>query len=268
MANTASAPGKIILSGEYAVLFGKQGLAIPAPLRVAVRYSAEPRDNLVIDWEGPADWQAYIQDIVAHCHVDHGTLRMNNDLPLGKGMGSSTAFLIAICRCLLGKDCHDQALKIEDALNPGHSGLDFAVIWHEQPTLYRKGTEPQLADIPLELPGAVLIDTGAPGEQTPELVAWVKDHEAELIKPLETIGHCTEQIMAGADIREIIPIHHQAQVALGVVPEPVQTLIKKIEQKGGVAKVIGAGSRTGSAGMVLAVDITPDDSPEFPTLSL
>jgi mevalonate kinase len=42
-------------------------------------------------------------------------------------------------------------------------------------------------------------------------------------------------------------------VKLGVVPETVQKLIENIEKTGGVAKVIGAGGRTGGAGIVLAL---------------
>ncbi len=59
--------------------------------------------------------------------------------------------------------------------------------------------------------------------------------------------------MQGEPLRDVMREHSRAQVTLGVVPPEVQELIAAIEDVGGSAKVIGAGSRTGGAGMVLAV---------------
>src|SRR3989344_2135204 len=147
MKKTASACSKIILSGEYAVVFGYPGIAIPAPLRVTVTFEENPELNdIILDWNGDEEWRAYVQEIIDCCialgSVPPGTLTIENDIPLNKGMGSSTAFVIAIAKCLLGNDCKREALQIEDALNPGNSGIDFAVIWNEKPILFRKGADP------------------------------------------------------------------------------------------------------------------------------
>jgi mevalonate kinase len=170
-------------------------------------------------------------------------------------MGSSTAVVIAICRCLLGDDRRDDALAIEDIVNPGHSGLDFSVIWMNTPVSFKKGTTPQPVTLDLAfLKRSSLIDTGKPHETTAELVAWMRSRETEVKPHLEMIGRCTERLLAGEDPMGVIRDHHRAQVGLGVVTPEAQRIIADMEKSGGAAKVLGAGARTGGGGMILALN--------------
>ncbi len=259
--NTSSACGKIILTGEYAVVFGYPGIAVPAPQKVTVTFEEDASLNdIEVQWsEGSDLWSEYVQDIINYCitlsSIPPGTLTIENEIPLNKGMGSSTAFVIAICKALLGEDCEEETKAIEDALNPGHSGIDFTVIWNEKPILFRKGQPYQLIDILVSdlLKNAEFIDTGTPDQKTPELVAWVTERKDELRDVLAEIGTCTDRLAAGEDIKTVIRDHHQAQCSLGVVIDKAKELITKIEQEGGAAKVLGAGSRTGGCGMVLSL---------------
>lgn len=259
MSRTSFAPGKIILSGEYAVLFGYQGLAVPSSPGVQAVFEEDAvSGGIDIDWKGGEMWQPYLEKIVGLCQKKNpelsGTLRIHTDLPLGKGMGSSTALIVAVTRVLLAEDSRVAALEIEDALNPGHSGLDFAVIWENAPVLFTKGIDPQRIDVsPGLLRGAILVDTGFPGESTTELVAWMRSREHEIKEPLEVIGTCTRRLAQGEPLPLVMREHNKAQTALGVVPPEVRDMIAAIEQIDGAAKVIGAGSRTGGAGMVLAL---------------
>ena len=90
---------------------------------------------------------------------------------------------------------------------------------------------------------------------TPELVAWVKDRslETEILASLEEIGRCSDRLIAGEDLQEILRDHHKAQVALGVVPAEAKKRIEEIESTGGAAKILGAGARTGGGGMILSL---------------
>ncbi len=280
----SSAHGKIILTGEYAVLFGKRGIAVPSKEFVTITWASDssmPKPNVV--WEN-ADpmWRKYVERILElldlHTGKLKGTLVVNCGIPLGKGMGSSTALVIAICRCLLGPDSAKIALSIEDQINPGHSGIDFAVIWENKPILYSQGKEPQIIDLPKDLlKNARLIDTGKPNEMTQELVTWMKTRVenpllrveekrkkgagflpadskgGEMHDAINIIGNCTERLLKGESLHAVIRDHHKAQAALGVVPEATQKIIADIELQGGAAKVIGAGARTGGGGMVLII---------------
>lgn len=259
---TASACGKIILSGEYAVLFGHPGIALPSKERVTVTWIDDPNEaKPVIVWkniEAHPAWNAYAEEILKHIAARsdalHGVLEIETDIPLGKGMGSSTALIVATSRCFFGPTCAKTARSIEDAMNPGHSGIDFSVIMEEAPIYYKKNEMPGTVTLPADLlKNCRLIDTGTPNEPTKELVAWVKSREAKLKDALDVIGGCTERILKGEDLKTVMRDHHRAQVTLGVVPETTQAVIREIEAKGGAAKVIGAGGRTGGGGMVLAL---------------
>ena len=256
---TSFAPGKIILSGEYGVLFGRAGIAVPSRLGVRATFDKDPvLGRTEIRWEGNEQWLPYVERIVGACKEKKsdlgGRLTVKSDVPVGKGMGSSTALIIAVARALLGEDSREAAAKIEDTLNPGHSGFDFAAIWENAPILFSTSAGARRTDLSRELlQRAILIDTGLPGESTTELVAWMRGREAEIRGSLDTIGDCTGRLMQGEPLGIVMRDHHKAQVALGVVPAGVQELIADIEKVGGTAKVIGAGSRAGGAGMVLAL---------------
>lgn len=259
---TASACGKIILSGEYAVLFGYPGLALPSKERITVTWVDDPKQKTpAIVWkniETHRAWDTYVEEILKELAPRtkdlHGTLEISSDIPLGKGMGSSTALIIAMCRCFLGPTCGKMARSIEDVMNPGHSGIDFAVIMEEAPILYKKNEMPAMISLPANLlNNCRLIDTGTPNEPTKELVAWVKSREGELKDALSVIGGCADRILKGEDLKTVLRDHHRAQVKLGVVPEAAQAVINAAEGSGGAAKVIGAGGRTGGGGMVLVL---------------
>lgn len=260
---SAAAPGKIILTGEHAVVCGYPGIAVPATVSTRVSLTADS-PALGIFFEGMTvteKAEPFVRKVIGLCEEAlgkpvTGSLKIQNTIPLGKGMGSSTALVIAVCRCLLGSDCEKRAKEIEDTVNPGNSGLDFTVIWHSRPVLFRKGQPPTFITLPADvLENATLIDTGTPNETTPELVAWVQSRKEELAEPLETIGRCTERLLAGENLRTILPDHHRAQVALGVVTAEAQQLIADMEKAGGAAKVLGAGGRSGGCGMVLKLPL-------------
>ncbi len=272
MSSTASAPGKIILSGEYAVVFGKRGIAVPSKESVTVTWTKDATLlKPTILWEGiETPWIEYVESILGYLQTHTGpltgTLSILCDIPLGKGMGSSTALVIAISRCLLGASCKKEARALEDAMNFGHSGIDFAVIWENAPILYSRDKEPEIIDLPKDiLMHAKLIDSGRPNETTTELVAWMKNRYPAAGTPrpgseemitydaIQVIGNCTERLLKGEPLHTVMRDHHKAQVALGIVPDSTRKIIDQCESEGGSAKVIGAGGRTGGGGMVLAI---------------
>ncbi|PIR48631.1 hypothetical protein COU80_02890 [Candidatus Peregrinibacteria bacterium CG10_big_fil_rev_8_21_14_0_10_55_24] len=267
MSTEGSAPGKFILSGEYAVVFGWPGIAIPAPLTLRATFNEDRTcggiDVVWEDSERSAQWDAYLLDIlhaVAQCKgmIFQGKLVIENKIPLRKGMGSSTALVVAVSRCFLGKECKKEALSIEQRMNPQGSGIDFAVIWEERPLLFRREREPQPIELPKNLlKDALLIDTGTPNETTGELVEWIRENQEDCADALATIGACTQMLLDGTDLPTVLKEHHRAQVTLGVVPYEVQELAAEIEAAGGAAKVLGAGARTGGGGMVLATGDNP-----------
>ncbi len=247
-------------------LAGKRGLAIPSSAELEAIFEEDKTlDGLQVDWHAAdASWKRYLGGIIQGCAESRGDafrgrLWIKNALPLGKGMGSSTALVVAVCRALLGKDCEGVARHVEDVMNPGQSGMDFAVIWRAGPVIFRKGEEPVDFPIPIPLPHPVLVDTGSPDQSTPELVAWLTKRKDERVvqDALEAIGRCTDRLLEDEPAIMVFPDHHAAQLALGVVPPKTAELVAAIQKAGGAAKVIGAGARTGGGGMVLAIHPAP-----------
>jgi mevalonate kinase len=184
-----------------------------------------------------------------------GKLTIRNTLPLGKGMGSSTAIVVALARCFLGGNCKDEALAIENIINRGHSGIDFAAIWEERPILIKNGRY-EFTELPKQLRHGYLVDTGSPVEPTSIIIERLDKRsrrEESLLESVETIGNCTERLLSGEDPHTVFPDHHKGQVDLGVVPPRVRSLIEKIQQSGGAAKATRSGGNTGGGGMVFAV---------------
>lgn len=250
------ASGKIILSGEYAVVFGYPGIAIPTTLGVEAVFEDEKGyPSIEVKCGEPS--LEYAMRIVRRLEDDAeggGTLTLSSNLPFGKGMGSSTSFVVAITQALFGKKSREKAEMLEKEINPNASGIDFETIWRNTPLLFKKGAPPKkinLSDALLR--GAFLIDTGLPNQSTSEMVAWAREQEKEIEEPLRRIARCTERLLSGEALEGVMRDHHKAQVALGVVPPVVRAVIAEIESSGGAAKVVGAGARTGGAGMVLAL---------------
>jgi mevalonate kinase len=259
----AHASGKIILSGNNSNSFGKRALAVPVDMHITATWDTDAsHEDLSVIWTGQGEDGVWINTVrkitkLIEAQVGHlsGKLSILNTLPLGKGMGSSTAIVVALARCFLGNNCRDEALAIEDIVNKGHSCIDFAAIWERRPILITAGRY-EFVELPKRLQYGFLVDTGRPIEPTSVIIQRLKlrvPKERILMDSLETIGNCTERLLAGEDPLTVFPDHHRGQVSLGLVPSRVRSLIEKIEQSGGAAKATRSGGETGGVGMVFAV---------------
>ena len=254
--------GKIIVSGNISNSFGKRALAVPVDLHITAIYTSDnTQTRLRITWAGEKEdgvWLTTVGKIVrlieAQAGPLFGRLTIHHTLPLGKGMGSSTAIVVALARCFLGKNCKQEALAIEDIINKGHSGIDFAAIWEERPILIKNGRY-EFTDLPRQLQRGFLVDTGTPVEPTSIILQKVKERSASktVRYSLQAIGDCTERLLSGEDPLTVFPDHHRGQVNLGVIPPRVRKLIELIERSGGAAKAARSGGGTGGVGMVFAV---------------
>lgn len=160
---SASAPGKIILCGEHAVVYGRPAIAIPITQvqATATVESAPPGAGLILSApdlgrtvrlvDAPADdpLAAISRATLAHLRAPapDATLIVRATIPLASGMGSSAAVSAACARALalyLGAPLDAATLsalvyEVEKLHHGTPSGIDNTVIAYEQPVYFVRG---------------------------------------------------------------------------------------------------------------------------------
>jgi mevalonate kinase len=296
------APGKIILSGEHAVVHGCPALvtAVDRYVTCSLWEAGANRFHIELPALGQERHLTFLQlerlrtgaeeryehflagelaiqqvlkdpvDLLA-CAAAGGAgpsspglrIRIDSDVPLGAGMGSSAAALAAILQAVsvyrntpaTGEQLFEQSMALE-RLQHGHpSGVDPAVCVYGGLLWFQQGQRTPLDEIP---PAGRLIFTGTPESTTGECVEDVRQRlEGHPIwKQFEAVTQDMRvHLKSGheAGWRAAVKTNHALLVRIGVVPKAVETFIADLEATGGAAKVCGAGSIRGDAGgMVMA----------------
>ena len=133
-----SAPGKVILLGEHAVVFGQPAIAVAIDLRI--RSEVHPASTFTMnDSELSGATHPYIHDAIRAQWSD-GPLAVEteSDLPSGSGMGSSAAVTVGVLAALRllqrkgvdEKEIAMQAFEIESAVQGRASPIDTSVSAH------------------------------------------------------------------------------------------------------------------------------------------
>lgn len=197
-------------------------------------------------------------------------LEVASRIPTGSGFGSSAALAVAVTGGYLAwrgrparpEDLEGLALQVERRQHGTPSGVDAAtslrggLVWAE-----RRG-EGALEFHGLTAPRRHLrrfriFDTGTPAESTGAVVAAVRERVAadpggwgELLRDMgRTTRRFRDALLEGSEAAVVVDLVRSfegALEALGVVPERVRLLARKIEGRGGAAKISGAGALSGA----------------------
>lgn len=223
-------------------------------------------------------------------------LRVESDLPVGRGFGSSAAVAVAVVSAYLAfrgiepspVEVEAVALEAERRQHGLPSGVDGAtavhggVIWAEGGG-EKEGLRVRPLSAKLSLLREVRVyDTGEPAEETGEVVAAVRERvdgePGRFSRILDAMGEAVEELRDALEAeppdprRPLEPIRRfQAHLEeLGVVPGPLREAVRRIEERGGAAKISGAGSldRAGArgAGPLLVYHPDPARIAEWPEL--
>ena len=274
---TAAAPGKIILFGEHAVVYGQPAVAVPVH-QVCARATlqAEPRkaagdirilapaihlDSTLQDLPCDDPLVIAIQSVQETLHIAQlpaFTLRIQSTIPVASGLGSGAAVSVALIRALsafLGQPLPDDtvnalAYTVEKRHHLNPSGVDNTVITYAKPIYFVRGQPLELLNVaePLTF---VIGDSGIQS-RTADVVAGVRSRwqadPAAYEALFARIGQLTRQ--ARAQIETGSPTHlgewmdenHHCLQAMGVSCPELNRLVLAARAAGAQgAKLSGGG---------------------------
>lgn len=275
-----SAPGKIILSGEHAVVYGYPEVLSAIDRRLSVEVEETGSGLDVQPVEGKPLVEYAIEIIKKQLNVSglkNLKIRIDSQIPIGSGLGSSAAFAVAITAAFFEflklprslKKINEIAYEIEKKQHGTPSGGDNTVSVYGGFLLYRKETEVFKVFSPLKtkvFPSIFLINSGKPEEGTGEMIEIVKDfvlnfpREAEKVfREIEQITRSFLRFLSGEEqnFSDLIMRNERLLEKLGVVSDKTKILIRKIESIGGSAKISGAGGVRKNSGIILAYHQDP-----------
>jgi mevalonate kinase len=288
---TAKSPGKTILFGEHAVVYGFPAIAVPlnsislqttfiglpgeAPGTIIIRNRETGTDARFADLPQQDTIRAAIQYTTDHLSLKHlpaTEISISSTIPIASGLGSSAALASALVRGFsqyLGFNLSDQqvneiAYEVEKIQHGTPSGIDNSVVTYNRPVYYIKGKAIEF--LTLDQPISIVVaDTGIP-THTGEVVAQVRanrEAQLELIDPLlEQMGAIAEkarqELLAGRldALGQLMSENHHALQQLGVSCAELDKLVDSALEAGALgAKLCGSGQGGNMVAIAKAEDV-------------
>jgi mevalonate kinase len=275
---TSSAPGKIILFGEHAVVYGRPALAVPvSEVQATATVSEGTRPGV---WISAADisleaelgdlaaghpLRSVIRGVFARLGIPSNpsiSLQIHSTIPVASGLGSGAAVSVAIIRALssfLGKTLPDEevsalAYETEKLHHGTPSGIDNSVITFAEPVYFTKGKPIELLRVgtPFWL---VIGDTGvvAPTKESVGDVRrlWEAD-TTSLEGVFDKIGRIAEQAKGRMErgewrgLGELMNSNHALLRELSVSSNELERLVEAGLGCGALGAKLSGGGRGGN----------------------
>jgi mevalonate kinase len=252
MSVSAFAPGKLILSGEHAVVYGHRALAAAVSLGTTVTLHSQAGPTVI----RKANFQdeRLLPALLTVLPADGIGVEIESSLPIGCGMGSSAALAVATVRAYakrMGTEadfsrCYEEAFRMERLFHGTPSGIDHSISALGGLVAYRRQADgPQIEKITLLRPlYLVVVDSGRPTQSTAELVAGVRQRAPT--RTLEAIGALTERVIAAMqqneEVGSLLNENHRLLQELGVSTPELDRVVQQLREAGALgAKLAGAG---------------------------
>lgn len=274
----ASAPGKVILFGEHAVVYGQPALAVPvtqvqAEVRIdkifspGIRISAlniqlnERLDALAASHPLAATVRNTLTALEAGS-LSGVTILVRSTIPVASGLGSGAAVSVAIIRALanhLKKDLTDEqvsalAFETEKLYHGTPSGIDNTVVTYAKPVYFVKGQPIEILHVrkPFTL---VIGDTGIPAS-TKESVRDVRvqrhknpDRYETLFAAIGSIARTACQLIESGMPESFGPLmdeNHALLRSMKVSSPELDHLVESARVAGALGAKMSGGGRGGN----------------------
>jgi len=211
-------PGKIILFGEHAVVYGYPGIALPltnVSTTTTITYSDSfsVHSDKELYKEEKAKLAKLVDFIFFNLDVEKKNARIlvKSTIPVASGLGSSAALSVSIIRAaskyfdleLNDDKVNSVAFECEKFFHGTPSGIDNSVVTYNKPVYFKKGN---IEFIDLSKPVTFIIANSGVKSDTGEVVAGVRKRHKELdySKYFEEIGEITlkaKHALIKSDIR-------------------------------------------------------------------
>lgn len=258
MPNVWSAPAKVIISGEHAVVHGFPALAGALSLRLTVSSHKTPPQSFT-----PQTAQDVMKEL---------GLKISSNIPRGSGLGSSAALSAATAAAWLHtlnkqttkEDISELALQFEKHFHAKPSGIDTTTSTYGGLLWFRRETPQLILKQSLQLPSEpvfAIIQTGKPKETTAQMVEMVRERLAAKKKSTQSIFQniesCTrgiaDELLLGKVDSLSLQLNENGLLLeeLGVVSQKTQSLCHDLRSKGLACKITGAGGKREHSGALL-----------------
>jgi len=274
----ASAPGKVILFGEHAVVYGQPALAVPvtqvqAEVRIDKIFSPGIRINAPnIQLNEKLDSLAASHPLAATVRntlaaLEAGplsgvTILVRSSIPVASGLGSGAAVSVAIIRALsnhLKKDLTDKqvsalAFETEKLYHGTPSGIDNTVVTYAKPVYFVKGQPIEILHV--RKPFTIVIgDTGIPAS-TKESVRDVRIQRHKNPERYETIFAAIGSIAKTAcqliesgmpeSFGPLMDENHALLRSMNVSSPELDNLVEAARKAGALGAKLSGGGRGGN----------------------
>jgi mevalonate kinase len=274
---SATAPGKVILFGEHAVVYGRPAIATPVTqVKAKVIVTANPRGDsgavrvqapdigleAMLEELEPADPLAVaIQGVASALKVKRHpacTIRITSTIPVAAGMGSGAAVSVAVIRAFsafLGHPLPDDKVsaltyEVEKIYHGTPSGIDNTVITYARPVYFVKGKPIETLKVRRSFT-LVIGDTGVSSPTAAAVggvrKAWQagKSQYEAYFDSVGAIAESARQAIEGGAVELLGPLmdaNHGVLRKIGVSSPELDSLVTAARRAGAWgAKLSGAG---------------------------
>lgn len=267
-ARVGEAPGKVILFGEHAVVYGEPAVALPLSRRVRVKLTEGtgrvhvklPKGTVVPGTHRAAAPVDLIRRALGE-RFDSTDTTITLGVPPMAGFGSSAALAVATLRAAGAPAARprllDRAIDVETVAHGRPSGIDPAAAIWAAPIRFVRGERIEVRTIRLGAPIHVVVGSAGVHGGTAPVVAAIGETRArapELVgAAMRTLGAASDAGAKGLARGDLELVGRALRIAqgildgLGLVGAPVRDAVRLLEAHGALgAKMSGAGGTGGA----------------------